>query len=231
MEQERPSTPEKQLLKLIEDPKTKEFSSKGIKYRGRSLFSFAAFRGRFSFFKEKVNTGLTLRSSSFDIKVINNVLQFSIFVLVLYLGGSSIFSISNLKKMPELSIDKAARTGLDSQKIASLLNKSSYYIEKARSRDIFKFGNFFKEAVKQEVVETPPPEEEVILPSKAEIVSEKLSLVGIAWSDDPDAMIEDVNTQKIYFLKRGDSIEGIKVQTILRDRVILSYEGEEVELR
>lgn len=53
MEQEKPSTPEKQLLKIIEDPKTKDLSSRGIKYKGRSLFSFAGFRGRFSFLKKR----------------------------------------------------------------------------------------------------------------------------------------------------------------------------------
>ena len=44
-------------------------------------------------------------------------------------------------------------------------------------------------------------------------------------------MIEDANTKKIYFIKQGEIIDGIKIQAILRDRVVLSYEGEEIELR
>lgn len=160
------------------------------------------------------------------------MLQIGILILGIYFAVNLVFSITNLKKIPELSVGEAASTVMGSQKIATLLNKATYYTEKARSRDIFRFGQFFEEAIKkEEVVEVTPPKDEIILPSTEEIISERLSLVGIAWSDDPDAMIEDNNTKKIYFLKRGDSVEGIVIQTILRDRVIISYEGEEIELR
>jgi type II secretory pathway component PulC len=56
--------------------------------------------------------------------------------------------------------------------------------------------------------------------------------VGIAWSNDPDAMIEDTKTHRTFFLKKGQTIdEEIKVQAIFKDRVVLSYKGEEIELR
>jgi type II secretory pathway component PulC len=59
-----------------------------------------------------------------------------------------------------------------------------------------------------------------------------LRLVGISWSDDPDIMIEDTKTQRTLFLKKGKLIDNeIKVQAVFKDKVILSYNGEEIELR
>ena len=57
MAQERPSTPEKQLLNLIEDPKEQDLSQKKIKRSSFSLFSLAALRGRFSFLLESIRSG------------------------------------------------------------------------------------------------------------------------------------------------------------------------------
>lgn len=231
MAEERSTTPEKQLLKLIEDPKAQTLSSKGIKHKGLSLFSLAALRGRISFFKDKIALGFSFKNTTFDIKLINGILQICIFVLAIYLGVNLVVSIMNLNKIPELSQDVAASIELGSPQKISLLKNSVYYLEKARSRDIFKFGRFFEKAVEEVAEEVLPPEEIELMPSKLEQVEAKFSLVGIAWSEDPDAMIEDINTKKIYFLKRGETLDGMQIQAILRDRVVLSFEGEEIELR
>ena len=230
MAQERSATPEKQLLKLIEDPGVESVSSQGLKHRGRSLFSLAALKGRISFFKERISTGFSFTNTVFDIKIVTSVLQLCILVLAMYFGVNLVFSIVKLNKSPEISQEAAASIDLGSPQEVSFLRNSSYYTEKARSRDIFKFGQFFQQAA-EEVKEVLPPEEVATGPSKEDIIYERFSLVGIAWSDDPDAMIEDLNTNKIYFIKRGEAIEDIKVQAILRDRVVLLWEGEEVELR
>ena len=232
MAEERLTTPEKQLLKLIEDPKNGSFSSRGIKQKGRILFSVAALKGRLSFLKERLSSGFTFSAATFDIKVVNNVLAVFIFVFTLFLIVNLTISFMDLNKIPELSLEAASSIEIGSPKDIALLKLPNYYLEKARSRDIFKFGRFFQQLVEEkEVLEVVAPIEEDLGPTKEEIIMDRFSLVGIAWSDDPDAMIEDVNTQKIYFLKRGDSIEDVKIQAILRDRVVLLFEGEEVELR
>lgn len=232
MAEERLTTPEKQLLKLIEDPKNESFSPRRIKYKGRSLFSLVALKGRLSFLKDKLSSGFSLSAATFDIKIVNNVLMLCAVVLAIFLVGNLVTSIMDLNKIPELSLGAAASMEIGSKQEIALLNKLSYYLEKAKSRDIFKFGRFFQEALEDKVVkEAPPPVEEEVGPTKEEIIMDRFSLVGIAWSDDPDAMVEDTNTKKIYFVKRGDSIDTIKVQAILRDRVVLFFEGEEVELR
>jgi hypothetical protein len=230
MAEERSTTPEKQLLKLIEDPKAEAVSSKGLKHIGRSLFSLAALKGRISFFKERISSGFSFANTSFDIKIVTGALQLCILVLAMYFGVNLVFSIMDLNKSPEISQEAAASIELGSPQEVSFLKNAAYYTEKARSRDIFRFGQFFQQ-VTEELKEVSPPEEIAEGPSKEDLIYERFNLVGIAWSDDPDAMIEDLNTNKIYFVKRGEAIEDIKIQAILRDRVVLSWEGKEIELR
>ena len=104
-------------------------------------------------------------------------------------------------------------------KVVSALKVASYYLEKIRARDIFKIGSKKKE-------------EEIKVPSSKIIdATQNLKLVGISWSGDPDAMIEDTKALRTFFVKRGQMIGEVKVQAIFKDRVVLSYEGEELELR
>jgi DNA-binding transcriptional regulator LsrR (DeoR family) len=66
-----------------------------------------------------------------------------------------------------------------------------------------------------------------------EILREKaktLKVVGIAWGETPVAMIEDTTTRETFFLKALQSIGGIRVKAVLKDRVILSYENAEHDL-
>ncbi|MCX5711978.1 MAG: hypothetical protein NTY47_02765 [Candidatus Omnitrophica bacterium] len=58
-----------------------------------------------------------------------------------------------------------------------------------------------------------------------------LKLVGIIWSDSPQAMIEDTKGQKTYLLGNGDLIGDIKVKKIFNDKVVLIKDDKEWELR
>jgi type II secretory pathway component PulC len=44
-------------------------------------------------------------------------------------------------------------------------------------------------------------------------------------------MIENADEQKTYFVKRGQTLGDVKIEAILKDKVILSCLGQEVELR
>jgi len=44
-------------------------------------------------------------------------------------------------------------------------------------------------------------------------------------------IIEDTQAKRAYFLKRGQMINDFEVKAIFKDKVILSYQGEEIELR
>jgi hypothetical protein len=61
---------------------------------------------------------------------------------------------------------------------------------------------------------------------------QSLALVGISWSSNPDAIIEDKARQRTYFVKRGQEVgEGVKVEAIFKDHVVVTFEDREYELR
>ena len=67
--------------------------------------------------------------------------------------------------------------------------------------------------------------------SKVADATQDLKLVGISWSNDPIAMIEDSKALRTFFVTRGQMIGEVRVQAIFKDKVVLSYGGEEIELR
>lgn len=219
-------TPERQLLKLIEEPKAGVYNQKAaIKYRSLKLFSVAVLKGRFYFFREKIKRIIAeWRQFRFDFKVFNHMLEFSIALLIIYVVSSFLLSVIHLKKMAksEIKIEKVAKQPLE-LKLVSFLKAPSYYLAKARNRDIFRMGK-----IKTEDTGVVIPE-----PLSSEIIelTKNLTIVGISWSGDPDILIEDTEEKRTYFLKRGQMIKGLKVEAIFKDRVILSYQGEEIELR
>lgn len=229
MAQERSVTPEKQLLKLIEDPKKESaVDGRAIRYRRNSLFSFSAWLSRVYFFKNKLNGSFDHRDfRKLDVKAINNILFLSIIILAAYFIFS--FSVSMIDmKNPWDSKFKISDSGSQSEegveKVSFLKKAESFYLEKPRQRDIFKIGakNIIgnAEAVMKDAS------------SKAIESTKHLKLVGISWSSDPDAMVEDTIALRTFFVKRGQTMgTDIRVEAILKDKVILSYKGEEVELR
>jgi hypothetical protein len=61
-----------------------------------------------------------------------------------------------------------------------------------------------------------------------------LKLVGVSWLDTPEsaaAMIENTESGVTYFLHTGEIINDVLVEKIYADRIIVVYEGEEMELR
>jgi hypothetical protein len=230
MAQERSPTPEKQLLKLIEKGKDYVgFSPSAVKHRSLSFFSIGAWIGRASFLKESLIRWFKAGSyRSFDAKKANYFLSFCIFILLVYFVISSTFSVNSLvnfeKKMKSLqaNVKKGSKSAGESE-ILGLKKTVSYYLEKARERDIFRMRS--KRAANED--KSAP-----ILPSGRVIeATAHLRLVGISWSDDPDAMIEDTQAKRTLFIKRGQMIGEVKVQAIFKDKVVLSYYGEEVELK
>ncbi len=235
MAQERPSTPEKQLLNLIEDPKERDVSHEKIKRRSFNLFSFAALRARISFFVGSVRSVSAFKKAILDLKGLNKILQLCVVVLFLYFIASLAMSIVKLKEIPEF-VSKNPRLSKGAATADFFNKRISDYLEGPRVRNIFKFGNLALDEQEaepeEEVIEEVAPPVEITL-SKAELLSQELGLVGIGWSDDPDVMIKNVGTGKMYFLKSGQRIDGlITVEAIFPDRVILTYDdGKEMELR
>lgn len=235
MAKERPISPEKQLLSLIESSKTNkvDVQARAVKHQRLSLFSFGAWVGRISFFKgvfKKRPRGV--KRHHLDIKLVNKLLGLCIFALAVYFTNDLFGSLDNFKNTPNLEFKPQESASLaDSQAIPFLKKEASYYFEKVRERDIFKMGKKMPAAE-----EAAPPQEDQspkIQDPTSKIVekTKNLKLVGISWSNNPDVMIEDTKALSTFFVRRGQMIGEVKVQAIFKDKVVLSYEGEETELR
>lgn len=230
MAQERFITPEKQLLKLIEDQKSKDVKVQvhAVKHQGLSFLSFAAWQGRISFLKDNFRKWSgTGGFNQLDIKTINNIFGICVVILILYLVINLGSYIANMVKGPNLAFveeQTSAKPVTSFQGISALKNAASYYIEKARQRDIFKMGETRSKVLAQE---TAPKS---TIPKIVE-ATQHLKLVGISWSADPDAMIEDTQAMRTLFVKRGQMIGDVEVRAIFKDKVVLSYGGEETELK
>lgn len=223
MAQEGPLTPEKQLLRLIEKPeKGAGVETQKIKHHSLGLFSLRAWMGRFSFFKESI--GKWFRGEGvcqFDVRAVNKILILSIFALLIYLISDVSLSLVNLEKGLDLDIEVKKSAEAARPPEASLLKAATFYLEQVRQKNIFEMGK----AKKEDTEEAKTPSEESLH------AAQNLRLVGISWSDDPDVMIEDTNVPRTYFVKRGEMIGDFKVQAIFKNKVILTREGEEIELK
>ncbi len=219
-------SPEKRLLDIIE--KQGEKSGAGSAFdKGKKYFSLGSLRGRISFFKDKIlQLGKVKKKSvSTDIKVVNAFLKLAIIILVAGLMISIKIGNNSIKKD-----EGASSSGLNSTAqaaivpVVSLLQPQEYYIGKTKNRNLFEFADKPIEVI-------PDIAEEVKKVSILQEMVKDLKLVGISWSDKPDAIVEDEKMGKTYFIQLGSMIGDIRVREILKDRVILRYEGEEVELR
>lgn len=56
------------------------------------------------------------------------------------------------------------------------------------------------------------------------------SLKGIALTGDPEAIVQDLNQQKMFFVKIGDSLGPLKIKEIAEGKIIVSYQNQEGNL-
>jgi hypothetical protein len=222
---EKSPTPEKQLLNLIENPNAQK-ATQGAKLKHRSLislFSPGAWLGRFSFFKGHSRQWFKFAPiQQIDIKLVNNALALLVVFVALYFITDFSNSYRNLKSLPSVKARVQQASAAKEEQVSMLLKTAAYYSELARKRDIFKIGA--KPTDKSRAIRAPS--------DKLKEAIKNLRMVGIAWSNDPDVMIEDTKLKRTYFLKRGQSLDnGVKLQAVFKDKIILSFENEEIEFK
>ncbi len=232
MADDKSITPEQQLLKLIEESnkasKGASPTTVGRPAKGLHRFSLAkipgALIGRLSFWRRAGGKRRsTAKKTSVNITDMNKTLSIAVVCLLAYVLFDAAASARNLQRPPNFVPPKDMKTAFKKEVIEPL-KESSYYLQKVSSRDIFKEGKKV-EAAKQE----QPPQNAVT--ETAEAVK-NLALVGISWSSDPDVIIEDKAHQRTFFVKRGQMVgDGVKVEAIFKDHVVVTFEDREYELR
>ena len=153
----------------------------------------------------------------------NKILIAILSIMVIYLVFD--FASSFLRKEEVLHAQRppAGRAGTtpnhdkpaSGQAQIAKLSPVGYYLDQAGGKDLFSSQRI--ELVKGETLSEPP--------------ATGLKLVGVDWGGIPVAMIEDIQTQKTYFVKKGESIKELTVMEIFRDRVKLRYDNKVIELK
>jgi len=155
---------------------------------------------------------LSVKLEHIDLKLISKTLG----IILLGLIAALIYSTFNKKAIPlkMLSFVSGSTFQTIRPKPAEDYQPLGSYIEEVKKRDLFHpaataAGTFFK--------------------ANLSSMTKDLSLSGIYQGQHPEVIIEDKTSKKVYFLKQGDEIKGMKIKSILKDRVILQYGEEEIE--
>ena len=61
-------------------------------------------------------------------------------------------------------------------------------------------------------------------------ISQRYVLIGILMGDVPQAILREVLTENSIFLRTGESLGKYRVEKIVKDRIILEFKGEQIEL-
>ena len=216
-------TPEEQLLNLIE--KGEDFTKLKGEQKKVSFLAFINLRKLWLFLpslKRTLRAKLAkLKSGGKEpnLKVLNKVLIGVSIALIGYLITDFTFRRPDINQICE-KISTAKGWSFFKEVPEAEVRPFLHYLEMVQRRNIFS-------PVMLKIKEDP----EVKTKKIVDALIENLKLVGISWSREPQAMIEDKKARKTYFLKPGDTITKLKIEAVLKDKVILSYKGEKVELR
>ena len=207
-------TPEEKLLKIIEG---KQAIDKPIE---RDVKKQKARIGRRRFFSSLKNIqlmDLKPQSAALTLHLTNRILVVAAIVLVGVFGFDFVRDKVNLKRnfalvtgVPELTKDDKIEPFVSTANFAAVLKE-------ARKRNIFTLTPEAKE------------EKKTVVKSREKVTD--LKLVGILWSNNPQAMVEDTKSGKTYLLNNGVQIKRWKIKNIYQDRVVLSGDEGETELR
>ncbi|MBI4972424.1 MAG: hypothetical protein HZC16_01225 [Candidatus Omnitrophica bacterium] len=96
---------------------------------------------------------------------------------------------------------------------------SEFYLPGLPKREIFASS----------LTPTMRPEEIPPLAQNLDLIK-NINLVGIISGENPQAVIEDKNTQKTFYLSKGQFMGEFQVKEIKEGKVILDYKGQSYEL-
>jgi len=204
-------TPEEKLLRIIENPATE-----AKKYRFFESSKQKAPDLKLLIAKIK---GFHLNKASLkkmNLHIANRIVVGACVFFTLFLIFS--FISDNLRyrgSFKKLSSEATLESVIDQEQAAIDVTKAELAIETKR-RNIFSFL---------------PPKAEAAVTTEVPTMITNFKLVGILWSDKPQAMIEDTQEQKTYFLSKGEKIKEVVVKRILKNKVILGKGQEEWEVR
>lgn len=214
-------TPEEQLLNLIEEGDGP--SSLRQKRKKATFISSISLNGLSSFFPSLIrflrNSFNQLKNGIKEpnLKVGNKVLAVIAVLVLIYLSVDFVFRRLEINQI--IKKISAAKKWSFKEGPPAEIRPFLYYLEMVQRRDIF---------TPVVLKGSGPTDSEV--KKMLEALTADLKLVGIAWGEIPEAIIEDKKANKTYFLKTGDMLNSLKVDAISKDKVTFDANGEKVYL-
>lgn len=164
-----------------------------------------------------------VRLEALRLSTLNLLLSGAIIVVGVYMVFSVMSSVRESRRALDVSGNPNSAISRAAQSSPFVLKDIAYYEERIGERDIFHIGGKISKSQK---------EVEIVKKAAITELTNNLRLVGISWSDTPDAMIEDTAKSVTYFLRPGESMEnGVRVKEITKDMVLLEYDKETFELK
>ena len=208
-------TPAEQLLRMIEGGSGPAVSpgtpSSPI---GRAAALVQSIRGRFWFRRRMVrrNTDAMLG----NIRLGQRVLWIVLLGLTAYLAAE-VLLVKPRIPVSRITASGETPTTVDSgtEGTANPLRPLSEYLAAVEVRNPFTGSG---------ATSAPPV---VSAKQRLEEMAQGLAVVGIDRGEHPEALIEDSKLQRTYFVKVGDTLNGMTISEINPQGVVLTYEGEE----
>jgi len=213
-------TPEENLLRIIETPGGKPARGGRGMGRGRGgtdiKLQWRALKQRLLSKAQKL---LTLRT-------VNTILLSAGGLVTLFLVVDFWIGLPKSDFIDKLE-EEARATDFGELSIGTL-SPLSVYVQEIKGRNMF--------ALSAPVPKGPPePTAEetknLAIQSALQDLITNYKVVGIIWSETPQAIIEDVSAGHTFMVNRGSMVKVARVKDILKDRVILSYDDKDIELR
>lgn len=221
---EAPLTPEEKLLRMIESPKGAMPSSRPMNSGRRNLQDLKL---SWKFIFEKYSKLVKERYQDYLNLRVANIIFLSLSVAAtIYVGFD--FPLGNPRPNILTQIQSAARKFDIGNLSLDELAPVSIFTQEITQRNIFSLP---ESAAPKPSVAAATSAAASGSDAKSKEATTTLKLVGIIWSSVPQAIIEDTQDSRTHLLNRGGKIKDARVKDILKDRVILSYDGQEIELR
>ena len=202
-------TPEEKLLKIIESPDVqKRRIPVSAKIRSLSALPLKDWLNNFHLDKDSFKR--------FNLKLVNKIIAIvCILITIVWFFNFLSTSIKLSKRFKQVAIDQTISTQEEQAR-----QKIDVNVEEATTQ-----------AKRRNMFTLLPSKEEAQAAVNIGLTLGNLKLVGILWSDNPQAMIENTKEQKTYFVSSGDKIGDVEVRKIFRDKVMVGKDAEEWELR
>ena len=161
----------------------------------------------------------------FGLREFNRILLYAMIAVLVFFAMDLLTGMKSLERKIDFPVDPNVSKNLIN--IIPPVKDLASYLSPLEARNIFQ--PLEKKTAVEEKQDVPPAPAK-----KIAALTEKLKLVGVSWLDSPETasvMIEDSESGITYFVRQGEKVKDLTVKNIYTDRVVLTFEGEEITIK